>query len=243
VIGVKAQHAGMIQQFGLARRFKREIDRSIALDGSDPQALTDLMEFYLLAPGIAGGDVKRAEATAQTIAGIDYGIMWRKSTAHLGAFAVNIDATMLDRFYQPPSLAVQSLYTARAAGLINVATPLATPGNQLEVLGNPRVKGTFALDWVLDPVRVGASVVYTGKTKDTNFLSTSGVPWPVASMTVVNLYTQYTFAQAFQAHDIHVRVGARNLLNKSPPLESDGYNGALYVPYGRYLYASLGVLL
>jgi len=184
-----------------------------------------------------------ANLQPQTIAGIDYGIMWRKSTAHLGAFAVNIDATMLDKFYQPPSAAVQSLYAARAAGLINVATPLATPGNQLEVLGNPRVKGTFALDWALDPVRVGASVVYTGKTKDTNFLSTSGVPWPVASMTVVNLYTQYTFAQAFQAHDIHVRVGARNLLNKSPPLESDGYNGALYVPYGRYLYASLGVLL
>ena len=80
------------------------------------------------------------------------------------------------------------------------------------------------------------------QTQDTNFLSTPGVPWQVASMTVVNLYGQYNFARAFQSHDLHVRLGARNLFNRSPPLESDGYNGALYVPYGRYLYASVGVL-
>jgi iron complex outermembrane receptor protein len=179
----------------------------------------------------------------ETIAGIDYGIIWRKSTAHLGAFGVNVDATTLDKFYQPPSLPIQALFTARAAGLINAATPLVNPGNQLEALGNPRFKGTIALNWMLDPVQVGASVIYTGKTKDTLFLSTSGVPWPVASMTVVNLYSQYTFARAFKTHDVHLRLGARNLLNRSPPVESDGYNGALYVPYGRYLYASIGVLL
>jgi iron complex outermembrane receptor protein len=183
-----------------------------------------------------------ANLQPETIAGIDYGIVWHKRTAHLGAYTFNVDATTLDKFYQPPSLAVQSLYAARTAGLINAATPLATPGNELEALGNPRVKATTALTWVLDPVQVGASVVYTGKTQDTNFLSTTGVPWPVASMTVVNLYGQYTFAKAFQSHDVHLRLGARNLFNRSPPLESDGYNGALYVPYGRYLYASVGVL-
>ena len=179
----------------------------------------------------------------ETIAGIDYGIIWRKQTTHLGAFALNVDATTLDKFFQPPSLAVQSLYAARGAGLINAATPLATPGNELEALGNPRIKATTALNWVLDPVQFGASVVYTGKTKDTNFLSTTGVPWPVASMTVVNLYGQYNFANALHSHDLHLRLGARNLFNRSPPLESDGYNGALYVPYGRYLYATVGVLL
>jgi hypothetical protein len=26
-----------------------------------------------------------------------------------------------------------------------------------------------------------------------------------------------------------------------PPIESDGYNGALFVPYGRYWYARVGV--
>jgi hypothetical protein len=38
-------------------------------------------------------------------------------------------------------------------------------------------------------------------------------------------------------------VGARNLLNANPPLESDGYNGALYVPYGRFIYFNVSASL
>jgi hypothetical protein len=71
VQGVMAQHANAFQQLLLARRFRKEIDAAIAIDPRDLQAQRDLMEFYLLAPGIAGGDVKRAEATAQSIAAID----------------------------------------------------------------------------------------------------------------------------------------------------------------------------
>lgn len=71
VTGVMAQHAGLFQQLMLARRFSKEIDTALALDPRDVQALRDLMEFYLLAPGIAGGDEKKAEATAGRIAAID----------------------------------------------------------------------------------------------------------------------------------------------------------------------------
>jgi tetratricopeptide (TPR) repeat protein len=70
-LGVKAQHSGMFQQLILARRFKREIDAAIALDPRDLQALRDLMEFYLLAPGIAGGDKTKARDTAARIAVIN----------------------------------------------------------------------------------------------------------------------------------------------------------------------------
>jgi len=70
VIGVMAQHAGLFQQLGLARRFRKEIDTAVALDPRDLQALRDLMEFYLLAPGIAGGDSHKAETVAERIAGI-----------------------------------------------------------------------------------------------------------------------------------------------------------------------------
>jgi tetratricopeptide (TPR) repeat protein len=65
--GVMAQHANVFQQLLLARRFKREIDAAIALDPEDIQSLRDLMEFYLLAPGIAGGK----KAVAQRIGRID----------------------------------------------------------------------------------------------------------------------------------------------------------------------------
>jgi hypothetical protein len=71
VIGVMAQHANMFQQLLLARRFKKEIDAAIALDPRDIQSLRDLMEFYLLAPGIAGGDKTEARAVADRIGRID----------------------------------------------------------------------------------------------------------------------------------------------------------------------------
>jgi tetratricopeptide (TPR) repeat protein len=71
VLGVKAQHSGIFQQLVLARRFKKEIDTAIALDPADLQALRDLMEFYLLAPAIAGGDKAKATVMAERIASID----------------------------------------------------------------------------------------------------------------------------------------------------------------------------
>jgi tetratricopeptide (TPR) repeat protein len=71
VLGVTAQHAGTIQQLFLARRFRREIDAALSLDPRDLQSLRDLLEFYLLAPGIAGGDQNRAIEVAGRIAGID----------------------------------------------------------------------------------------------------------------------------------------------------------------------------
>ena len=71
VQGLLAQHANVFQQIGIARRFRKEIDSAIALNGRDTQALRDLLEFYLVAPGIAGGDVKKASAMADRIASID----------------------------------------------------------------------------------------------------------------------------------------------------------------------------
>jgi len=66
-----AQHANALQQLILAHRFRKEIDIAISLDPHDVQARRDLLEFYLLAPGIAGGDIKKAEIVAQQIGAID----------------------------------------------------------------------------------------------------------------------------------------------------------------------------
>jgi tetratricopeptide (TPR) repeat protein len=71
VQGVMAQHANAFQQLFLARRFRKEIDAALALDPRDLQAWRDLLEYYLLAPGIAGGDSKKAAATAERIVEID----------------------------------------------------------------------------------------------------------------------------------------------------------------------------
>jgi tetratricopeptide (TPR) repeat protein len=71
VLGVMAQHANMLQQLFLARRFRKEIDAAIMLDPRDIQALRDLIEFYLLAPSVAGGDQRKAGEIADRIAQID----------------------------------------------------------------------------------------------------------------------------------------------------------------------------
>jgi tetratricopeptide (TPR) repeat protein len=71
VQGVMAQHAGILQQISLARRFRNEIGTALQLDPRDVQAQRDLLEFYLVAPGILGGDTKKAEQVAQRIAEID----------------------------------------------------------------------------------------------------------------------------------------------------------------------------
>ena len=92
VLGVMAQHSNMIQQLFLARRFRKEIDLALSIDPRDLQALRDLMEFYLLAPGIAGGDSRKAEATAERIVTIDRaeGFM---AKARISAFEKrNVDA-------------------------------------------------------------------------------------------------------------------------------------------------------
>src|SRR5580704_9716418 len=71
VLGVEAQHAGPIKIVFLAHQFRSEIDTAIALDPRDVQARRDLMEYYLVAPGIAGGDIQKAAATAEHIAALD----------------------------------------------------------------------------------------------------------------------------------------------------------------------------
>jgi hypothetical protein len=71
VVGITAQHSMAVRQLFLARRFRKEIDTALSLDSRDVQAQRDLVEFYLLAPGIAGGDRAKAEATAAKIGAID----------------------------------------------------------------------------------------------------------------------------------------------------------------------------
>jgi iron complex outermembrane receptor protein len=179
----------------------------------------------------------------QILAGVDLSLTWRKITAALGSFAASIDATRLDRFSQSPSSELQALYEARATGIINISTPLDSPGNQLQVLGNPKWKSTATLTWAGAHLQVGSSLMYTGSTLDTNFLSNSGVPWHVASLATVNLYVQYGLSLGSTSDQFRIKVGARNLFDHNPPLESDGYNGALYSPYGRYVYFNMELSL
>ena len=71
VTGMVAEGANPVRLLILARRFHKEVDAAIALDPHDPLAVRDLMEYYLRAPGLVGGDVAKASELARRIAAID----------------------------------------------------------------------------------------------------------------------------------------------------------------------------
>ncbi len=67
IYGQMAEKASIFKQMGLARRFKKEAEQAIVLDPNHLDARSALMEFYWEAPGIVGGDKKKAYAMAQEI--------------------------------------------------------------------------------------------------------------------------------------------------------------------------------
>ena len=67
VVGDQASSASMFKAMGLAKRFRQEAESALALNPSHIPSLTGLMEFYNQAPGIAGGDKKKAEELANQI--------------------------------------------------------------------------------------------------------------------------------------------------------------------------------
>ncbi len=71
VVGSLAQKAGVLKQFGLARRFRTEAEQAMALDPAFVDPRLGMISFYIQAPGIVGGDKKKAEQMAAEIARID----------------------------------------------------------------------------------------------------------------------------------------------------------------------------
>lgn len=76
--------------------------------------------------------------------------------------------------------------------------------------------------------QVGAFAQYTGPVYDTSLIGSDS-----------NLYAQYTIPMSNGKGNYRIRLGVRNIANTAPPLSSAGYSGAMYNPYGRYLYANL----
>ena len=67
VVGEQASTASVFKQMGLAKRFKREAEAVLAIDPKHTGAMTALMEFYYRAPGLMGGDKKKATAIVDQI--------------------------------------------------------------------------------------------------------------------------------------------------------------------------------
>ncbi|MFN3582525.1 TonB-dependent receptor domain-containing protein [Phenylobacterium sp.] len=175
----------------------------------------------------------------QDVRGLDLGLNWRLNTDRFGAFNASINAAHLIRYYRAPSPDIAALLEARASGVINAGTVITEGGDLVGQQGRPEWKWSASLTWRYDQLTLGAFTQYTHEVQD-DTADAAGVPWVVESQITANLFAEYAFKEGW-ASDTRVRVGARNIFDKAPPLavSSSGYLGALYQPYGRYWYASI----
>lgn len=69
--GLKAEHAGWFSGLSLARKTRQEFEEAVRLDPSNFAAQHDLIEYYLRAPGIAGGGDDKAWRQVEALAAVD----------------------------------------------------------------------------------------------------------------------------------------------------------------------------
>lgn len=65
--GVQVMQASLLRQPGLAKKTKAHLERAVELDPDHLDARTGLMQYYLRAPGIAGGSVAKARQQVEEI--------------------------------------------------------------------------------------------------------------------------------------------------------------------------------
>ncbi len=68
---MKAQKSGKIKALFRAKKGVGELEKAVKLDSTDAEARFSLFQYYLVAPGIAGGDKKKAEKEAKIIQGLN----------------------------------------------------------------------------------------------------------------------------------------------------------------------------
>jgi len=95
--GQKARKAGFFEKVGLARKIKQHLSAAVALDPRNWDMLDGMLTFYLEAPGIMGGDKKKAQEMADQAVKDDPANGWLMQ-AHIAR--QNKDTSRLEEFYR-----------------------------------------------------------------------------------------------------------------------------------------------
>jgi len=124
VAGDQAQHANPLKQLGLAKKFRKEAEQAIALDPKHVEARLDLISFHYQAPGIAGGDKKKAAALAAEVERIAPEQAWRAKATIAGQ---EKDSTALAASYKEGAAKQPNDYRARTSYANWLAAPWRNP--------------------------------------------------------------------------------------------------------------------
>lgn len=112
-----ALHASLLRRASLAGRIRGAFERAVELDPRNVEARLDLLRFYVAAPGIAGGSVRKARAQAEEIARLDAvqghiarGIVAEKENDDAGAEREYRTALSIDETSAAPHYALGAMY-------------------------------------------------------------------------------------------------------------------------------------
>ncbi|WP_286842872.1 TonB-dependent receptor domain-containing protein, partial [Idiomarina sp. UBA4206] len=176
------------------------------------------------------------------ISGTDISINYEVNTEAAGRFNLSVNAAHLRKFMQTPDPISAIVLEAQENG--NPAVPIDIPvvgaGDLRQMNGNPKWRSFAQLNWDLGNWGAGIRVNYIDDFYETSVTTSSGEMMPIDSWTTMDIYLDYHFSQK-SLDGLSLRLGARNLANKKPPIadESFGYFSDVHSNRGRYTYATL----
>ncbi|WIO75192.1 TonB-dependent receptor [Porticoccaceae bacterium LTM1] len=219
------------------------------------EADQDAIDIFNSANGTslaAIGELRYVEDTffnlqPRTIRGIDTGIRWNLDTDEMGSFTFKGNIAYLKQYDQAASPREQALleaisdpgFQALYGVTVSDADVSEEVGSQIQNEKLPRVRATVSATWRNGQWGAGLFGQMVGHVYDQDITSSvDGRAYKVESYTTFNGYAQYRF-DGGSLDGVRVRLGARNLLDKEPPLFPDssrGYSPELHSAYGRYMY-------
>jgi len=190
---------------------------------------------------------KYINASDQELSGLDFGIIYDFETS-FGAFEFSANAAKLTKY----DVAVDTISGYVLAAQQDLASypnldsvTVKGVGDQILQDGSPEWRGKASLNWKLNQWGAGVSVNYVSEFIDTSTdIKVDGekVFLPIDSMTTVNVYTSYKFAEGSTLAGTNIRLGARNVTDEEPPLADNywhGYSGDYHSNRGRYVYMNI----
>ena len=137
-VGDKAQNASKLKQIGLAKRFKKEAETAIALDPKIVDARIDLIAFHMQAPGLMGGDKKKAKALVDEVERIAPERGWEAKSRYA---SYQKDSTVFGPIYKEAATKYPNNYDARTSYAQWLMAPWRAPAE-----GETHARAAIALD-------------------------------------------------------------------------------------------------